>query len=142
VSQGAWQNFEDVKYVKYLDRYYKRQLNIAYNVADKVDNDSFLTVAMAVFNKIASPSVYLQPHFKAWLEKQDKDAIPEPQPTPKTDIRWKPTNKDPKGKEWCSEKDATEEEMIRALDPNDRDMWYMKPREGYQYGAIFRKVKP
>ena len=153
MSQGAWQDWDDVDYIDYLERYYGMQFTNAQKILKSAMMEESEALLIAVFNKIASPSVYLQPHFKKHMIDKNKTNPPihERQPTPTTNVperrsmpdkdegRWKLTKT--KGTLWMSERDASEEEVMRAMDPNSKDTWYMPPKDGYQFGAVFKKVK-
>lgn len=136
----SWQNWDSPEYIEFLDLFYKMQLDIAFKVASNVSEADFYTVALKVFEKVAPPAVYLKAEYEKWRKKQEKDAIPEREPvTPKSKTVWKPTKTE--GTEWCSERDADPLDVGKAKDKAFVNMWYMPPREGYQFGAIFRKVK-
>ena len=161
MSQGAWQDWDDIDYIDYLERYYGMQLTLARTIVKDAMIDDFGALTIAVFNKIASPSVYLQPHFKAHMAKKNNanlKAIPvrdevttvegnkvysprgleKPIPTPQPD-KWKPTRTP--GTLMCSERDVTDEELADAKANKDGMMWYIPPGDGYRWGLVFKKVK-
>ena len=76
MSQGAWQNWDNKDYTDYLERYYGMQLTLARTIVKDAMIDDFAALTIAVFNKIASPSVYLQPHFKKHMADKNKASPP------------------------------------------------------------------
>lgn len=71
---GDWQKWDDKDYTDFLEWYYGPKLALAQVIAG-----AFGDVALiAVFNRIASPSVYLENEYEAWKKKDDREATPEP----------------------------------------------------------------
>lgn len=142
-----WQDWDSEDYLNFLEEFYTMQLNLA--IAITVQDDDVYTIA--VFDKLATPAVYLKAEYAKWkIKKGGKEAkgvlITHPRerskptkpmsPTPQPE-RWKQTKTE--GTLWMSERDATADELSAARDPNLKNTWYMEPREGYEFGAIFKK---
>jgi hypothetical protein len=137
---GVWMDWDDPVFHIFLEDFYKRLLQTAHSTANEAYPNDFVAYTVAIFDKVAPPAVYLQHEYNKWRESKRKEKrATEPKPKPEKDDRWQPTNKNP-SIEWCKEQDATEEEMIRAMDPNDKSVWYLPPTGNYKYGSIFRRV--
>lgn len=141
------QDWDSKDYQAFLEHFYRMQLKIAMRVTKDSMLDDFTALTIAVFDKLATPAVYLKAEYAKWKGKRGDDKFTDAHSTERptkskadTDERWKVSPKNATIL-WCSERDATEEEMVIAVS-KDSSIWYMKAREGYQYGAIFKKVKP
>ena len=66
---GKWQKWHDKRFKAFLKQFYVDKIMFSFLVAKDFDlkPKDELAVAMAVFEKVASPAVYLEHAYKAYL---------------------------------------------------------------------------
>ena len=63
----SWQKWSDVRFREFLKEYYGDMIELAKEIT-KGESGS---LKVAVFDKIATPAVYLKPFYDAWLKKRE-----------------------------------------------------------------------
>ena len=66
MSQGAWQDWHDPRFLEFLEKFYGFQLDLARKIAQTSATYNMDVATVAVFEKIAPPAVYLKPYYETW----------------------------------------------------------------------------